>query len=379
MRVLGLSVLIAATIAALQFVAPAVRAQVAEEVAPEAAAPEEGVVIQIGPDRGAGAERRERRRAARRDAAVAVSRYWIGLGGGPLPEELRAQVDVPENAGVLVRTVAPDSPADKAGVQRFDVVLSAGGEPIDSLPRLAEVVGAAGEQGAAIELEVLRRGRRETIALTPVERPIDAAAAPRRAPRPGGLFGPEGLLGGEGLLDAPRSLLEDDALEGFGELIPQMAGAGVSVSVQRQGDGPARVTVRRGGQTWEFNEGDEEAIAKLPDDVRPMIERMLQQNGGAFQPGFEGFGFGGPGFQLQLQGTDGLADRLRAMRERLNEMQRQFGVAPPDAAAPEGPAIELDEAPRFDAAPGSGAAASDAEQVEPGPIEIEIPEAGESE
>ncbi|TWT96700.1 Periplasmic serine endoprotease DegP precursor [Botrimarina colliarenosi] len=394
MRVLGLLVVAAAALTAVQFVSPAVRAQDSAPtngapadgaVADDAPAAEEGTLIQIGPDGGVrvevdGAARRDRRPGRRLgrqpgfvEAPQVVSRYWIGIGGGPLPAELRAQLQIDANEGWLIRTVEPDGPAAEAGVKQFDILLRANGKPVSDISQLAEEVGEQGELQGRITLDLLRGGQPQTLWVKPIERPLDAVlpAEPRRERfgffgRDGreGLFGPGGLLDGDGL---PRG---EGGLGEFAEMIPQVV-SGVSVSVSRQNDGPAKVTVTRGEQTWEFDEGDQDAIATLPGDVRPMVERMLQQNGGVFQPGFEGFGLNTPGFQMQLEGPEArvMQERMRAMQERMRALQQQFGAPPAGPGAPMiEPQIELDEAPAFNAE----APPEPKPEVE-GPTELEIP------
>ena len=54
-----------------------------------------------------------------------MPKHWIGMLGGPATPELRAQLDIPEGQGLLVRQVVPDSPAAKAGLQDFDILLKA--------------------------------------------------------------------------------------------------------------------------------------------------------------------------------------------------------------------------------------------------------------
>ena len=388
MRFPGLIALSAAALMAAHMVSPLAMAQDAEDGA--------GTVIQVGPDAGVSVdvnvdgdraralrERRRERRLSRpgfaEDAPVAVSRYWIGVGGGPLPPALRAQVNVDPEEGVLIQTVAPDGPAAEAGIEKFDIVLRANGKPVNELRQLADVVGEQGEMKGQIALDLLRGGKVKTLFVKPVERPVDAVIPGQpRERRFGRLFGPEGALGGEGLeglgemfggeVFGPEGLqLGNEAFGGFAEMIPELAAGGISVSVQRQNDGPAKVTVKQGDKIWEFDEGDEAAMNALPADVLPMVERMLNQNGRAVGQDFEGFGFGGPGFQMQF-GGDELAGRIRALQERMLQMQGGFGGGiDPGAVAPD---IQLDEAPAFDnAAP--------ADEVEPEvadePIEIEIP------
>ena len=63
--------------------------------------------------------------AATADSAPAeLSKHWIGILLGRVSNEMRAQLDLPEDQGVLVRRVVTDSPADQAGIKQFDIVLN---------------------------------------------------------------------------------------------------------------------------------------------------------------------------------------------------------------------------------------------------------------
>jgi membrane-associated protease RseP (regulator of RpoE activity) len=82
----------------------------------------------------------------------------LGLQVQPLTPELRAHLGAPEDAGVLVARVEPDSPAAAAGVRVGDVVTAAGGEPVAE-PRdlIARVAGVP--EGETLLLELVRAGK----------------------------------------------------------------------------------------------------------------------------------------------------------------------------------------------------------------------------
>src|SRR5690242_6252990 len=65
--------------------------------------------------------------ADRNQGEQEAPKYWIGSLGGPIPPEhvLRAQLDLPENTGLLVANVVPNSPAAKAGLKQYDVMVKA--------------------------------------------------------------------------------------------------------------------------------------------------------------------------------------------------------------------------------------------------------------
>jgi hypothetical protein len=195
------------------------------------------------------------------------------------------------------------------------------------MAELVELVGTEGEKHGQISLEVLRHGERETVYVTPEARPADAAQPlPQQGGEtgfPGGLspeeyvrgqqrmfnfrnFGPGVIFGGRGATNIPN---------------------GVSVSVQKEGGNPARITVKRGDETWTVVGDDEESLKKLPEDLRPMVERMLHGD----SPW--GANFGGPNiefrdfprFRDRALGDDRFNDRLDQMEKQINDLLERLG------------------------------------------------------
>ena len=68
---------------------------------------------------------------------------------------------------VQIGTVAPGMPAQKGGLQRGDVLLSANGKPIHSMGTLQDVIKNSNGKPVAILFE--REGKQQTVALTPVK------------------------------------------------------------------------------------------------------------------------------------------------------------------------------------------------------------------
>ena len=88
---------------------------------------------------------------------------YLGVG-------LQSRVD--GGRGAEITEVAPDSPASIAGVMAGDIVVSAGGTPVDGQGAL---VAAIRDQspGDTIEIVVLRDGERLTLTATLIERPTE--------------------------------------------------------------------------------------------------------------------------------------------------------------------------------------------------------------
>ncbi len=76
-----------------------------------------------------------------------------------------------EQAEIQVGEVSPGMPAEKAGLRRGDLLLSANGEPIRSQFKLREVVGACG--GKPVEIEFIRDGLRQRVTVQPEKASID--------------------------------------------------------------------------------------------------------------------------------------------------------------------------------------------------------------
>ncbi|MBI5863753.1 MAG: PDZ domain-containing protein [Planctomycetes bacterium] len=98
-----------------------------------------------------------------------MPKTWIGVRCAPVPEALAAHIG---REGVMIANVMKDSPADKAGIERYDVVVSLGDAKINSMEELIDAVGEVGT-GKAATLAVIRGGHEKTLEITPVDRPSD--------------------------------------------------------------------------------------------------------------------------------------------------------------------------------------------------------------
>jgi hypothetical protein len=177
------------------------------------------------------------------------------------------------------------------------VIVAVNGEPISDLTAVQKVVADGGKK--AIALKIIRLAKEESVEVTPEERPADLALS---LPADGGIEQRLNLGGPMGDVEALlRQFQQGGGPAGMRVFGPGMIGgqalnlnqmpSGVSVSVARQGDGPAEITVKKGDETWTLKSDDEEAIKKLPEDVRPFVEQMLDGS----QPGVPGamrFNFG---------------------------------------------------------------------------------------
>ena len=101
-----------------------------------------------------------------------VSRSWLGLTFQPL-EELAQYFEAEHVPGAVIRSVDPDSPAERAGVRAGDVLLSYGGERIsaqftEELPAIYKRI-ADTPVGKNVELLIARGGEELTLGATTEE------------------------------------------------------------------------------------------------------------------------------------------------------------------------------------------------------------------
>jgi serine protease Do len=74
-----------------------------------------------------------------------IKRPTLGIAVAPpyVARRLRRAVGLPEQPGVLVRGVKDGSPADEAGVERGDLIVGAGGKPVEGIDDLYGAIDAA--------------------------------------------------------------------------------------------------------------------------------------------------------------------------------------------------------------------------------------------
>jgi serine protease Do len=74
---------------------------------------------------------------------------------------LRGAVGLPDRSGILVRAVEDDSPAAKAGIERGDLLVGAGGQPLEEIDDLYALLDAPDTD--SIELTVLHGSDERTV------------------------------------------------------------------------------------------------------------------------------------------------------------------------------------------------------------------------
>lgn len=101
-----------------------------------------------------------------------VRRGWLGIGIGDLNDEISSQLDIPVEYGVLVQSTEKSSPADKAGIKVYDVIVSVDGEKIDSAKDLSRSISSK-TPGSNVKIGIYRDGTKKTIKVKLGKRPSD--------------------------------------------------------------------------------------------------------------------------------------------------------------------------------------------------------------
>ena len=277
------------------------------------------------------------------------STYWIGIQVMPVPAALRSQLNLPEKQGLLVASVPQNSPAEKAGLARHDVLLRAGGKPIANPRDLLGAIEAAKE--TKLKLDLIRGGKPTTIEVTPAKRPEPMFLGPEAASQadwetverwvesmtPGNEQG------------AARPHIHINLVQP-GAIIPPHAfaiealPANLSIAISKSGDQPAKIEVQRGNEKWSLTEKD---IDKLPADVRRHVTGMLRPSSlsGSVNIGADSFNFAPQAMpspddvrqQLKKQFEE-MNRRMEMMRKMIEQQQRS--ILTPPAQPAEEPVLE---------------------------------------
>jgi S1-C subfamily serine protease len=100
-----------------------------------------------------------------------VRRAYIGIAAQQFTLSRRRQLaaTLAQDSAVMVATVEPGSPADRAGIAAGDIILALDGTAVTGADDLIRIL--AGEKiGRTVEVETLHNGSRRSVSLVPAER-----------------------------------------------------------------------------------------------------------------------------------------------------------------------------------------------------------------
>ncbi|MEW4564967.1 PDZ domain-containing protein [Bremerella sp. JC770] len=217
------------------------------------------------------AANREVKVEAKQDEA-AVKKYWLGVQLAPVPEILKKHVERLKDGGAMVAGVAPESPAEKAGLKAGDHVLKVNDTVISSPEQMVDLVRDS--DGKALTVRVLRGLEIESIAVQPEVAPQDMASSmPRIKRAPPGMEMQPGQPNARFRFFGPGQMVPPQVrLQALEQDMPQ----NMMIRVEREGDGPAKLHIEREGKSWDVTR---ENIDELPEDLQEVAKRYLEQGG----------------------------------------------------------------------------------------------------
>jgi len=211
---------------------------------------------------------------------------YLGLFADQLPQALAAQLgdQLPRGRGLLVTQVVAGSPAEKAGIQPHDVLVTYDGKPVVKTDELRRLI-RADQPGRQVRIELLRAGRKQTIEAAVGERTVDDPAddADGVIPVTVRLFGRNAVIIGRDGIDVPGAVIRwgTPAETESTEDRPRTC----SVTVDRGETSQWRLRITYSGPDGKTHEralegSSEEVRARLdefPPTVREHVRRALER------------------------------------------------------------------------------------------------------
>lgn len=92
-------------------------------------------------------------------------RGWLGVRIQSVTDEIAESLGMAKPKGALIASVSDNGPAAKGGIEAGDIILRFDGRDVASMRELPRIVARA-PIGKSIEVEILRKGKRETVTIT---------------------------------------------------------------------------------------------------------------------------------------------------------------------------------------------------------------------
>lgn len=97
-----------------------------------------------------------------------VIRGWLGVSIQDLTPELAKSLNIKQQAGALVADVVKDSPAEKTGLKRGDVIIEYDKKPVENSTSLRNMVSSTAP-GKSVNMKIIREGKEQTVTVTLTE------------------------------------------------------------------------------------------------------------------------------------------------------------------------------------------------------------------
>jgi len=96
---------------------------------------------------------------------------FLGVGIQEIDSNRAKELKLPDDAGVEVTRIAPDSPAEKSGIKTGDVVTQYNGQRVEGMEQFSRMVRET-PAGREVKIAIIRNGAPQIIAVRIVARPV---------------------------------------------------------------------------------------------------------------------------------------------------------------------------------------------------------------
>ena len=101
-------------------------------------------------------------------------RGYLGVGLQPVDEDLAPALGLPKDSGEIIRSVVPNGPAAKAGLQQRDVIVKVNGQQVTPDQTVSFLI-ANSPVGQRVPVEIVRDGKHGTVYVMLEDRPTEEA------------------------------------------------------------------------------------------------------------------------------------------------------------------------------------------------------------
>jgi S1-C subfamily serine protease len=190
-----------------------------------------------------------------------VRRPLLGISIQDITQEDAEVYGLREISGVLIEHFADDSPAERSGIHRGDVIVAVDGVKVERVGQLQRMI-AQHEPGEDVELNVIRYGRPQKFRVRLVEAEIPEVRVAERNPARTNGAGRLGIQVGELTAEIAREL-------GY-----EHAGGAVITAVAEYG-AAQRKSVRAGSKILEINRESIETAREAQAQLRGLRSKQI--------------------------------------------------------------------------------------------------------
>ena len=273
------------------------------------------------------------------DKNLPKTQNWFGVAVENLPAPIAKQLKLRKDQGLMVLSVLPDSPAQRAGIRAEDILIEVNDKPLTSQEELAlaanlKDVNAKGEiRDHLAHLTFLREGDRASLDVMPEPRPTtmlvlgsnlrnfeasavaDASGTPQSRVRNYVLPNGGAAQVGPGYKINPRSG-DPSALSIMSIRSLVSKGQTVVVTQDTDASGKSRSSITVGSTTYEV---DKSKLASLPEDIRPLAEELLKTPAAPAMPT--------PAVAPQGKSPENLEPRIRELEVQNKALEQKLDEA----------------------------------------------------